>query len=212
MERSCNDELKKKIVTLASTIRKWNKETEKVRKTVKEQIEEIVNLGLNKYNMERNDLRKLVETIFRYHGISESWLRKVLPVELKDSSKTRISYQQRKEIERERQRLLLQRQASESQQEISEESSLMPSGSEEYETGDSSIVTSSANYFKATQDKLYEANRRIEILEKDLRMLSEPFIAKTYLETTEQDIPLIVQIDPVKKAIISIQIEKATSI
>ena len=51
------DELKKKIVNVAVTIRKWNDETVKVRKTVKTQLEEILNLGLNKYRMERTDLR-----------------------------------------------------------------------------------------------------------------------------------------------------------
>ena len=110
------DELKKKIVTLADTMRKWNDANIKARKTVKKQIEEIVNLGLNRYHMERIDLRRLVEKIFRYHSVSESWIRKLLPIELKDSSKTRISYLQRQEIEKERQRLL-QQQASESQQE-----------------------------------------------------------------------------------------------
>ena len=100
------DELKKKIVNLADTMRKWNEETVKVRKTVREQLEEITNLGLNKYHMKRTELRKLVEEIFRIHGVSDSWLRKLLPVELKDSSKTRISYQQRQDIEKESQRLL----------------------------------------------------------------------------------------------------------
>ena len=82
-------------------MRKWNEETVKVRKTVREQLEEITNLGLNKYHMKRTELRKLVEEIFRIHGVSDSWLRKLLPVELKDSSKTRISYQQRQDIEKE---------------------------------------------------------------------------------------------------------------
>jgi predicted nucleic acid-binding Zn-ribbon protein len=58
------DELKKKIVTLADTMRKWNDDNIKARKTVKKQLEEIVNLGLNRYHMERIDLRRLVEKIF----------------------------------------------------------------------------------------------------------------------------------------------------
>jgi hypothetical protein len=35
------DKLRKKIVTLAGTIRKWNEETVKVRKSVREQLREI---------------------------------------------------------------------------------------------------------------------------------------------------------------------------
>ena len=56
--------------------------------------------------MEKTELRKLIEEIFRIHGVSESWLRKLLPIELKNTSKTRISYLQRQQIEKESQRLL----------------------------------------------------------------------------------------------------------
>jgi DNA repair protein RadA len=104
-----NDELRKKIVTLADTVREWNNETNRIRKTVKEQFEEILTLGLHKYNMEKTDLRRLVEEIFLIHGVNESYLRKLLPAKLKDPSKTRISYLQRQNIEKERQRLLQQK-------------------------------------------------------------------------------------------------------
>ena len=65
---------------------------------------------------------------------------------------------------------------------------------------------------RTTQDKLYEANIRIKRLEVDVRQLSEPFVAMAYLQTAEHDIPLIVEIDPVEKVIMSIQIHKTTSI
>ena len=110
------DELKKKIVNLAVTIREWNIETRKVRKIVKKQFEEILSLGLKKRNMEKTALRRLVEDLFRIHGVSDSWIRKQLPPELKDSSKIRISYLQKQEIKKERQRLL-QHEALISQQE-----------------------------------------------------------------------------------------------
>ena len=100
-----NDELKKKIVALAGTIRKWNEETVNVRQTVRMQLADILDFGLNKRKMQKTELRDLVTEIFQFHGISDSWLRKLLPVELKDSSKTRISYLQRHEMEKERQRL-----------------------------------------------------------------------------------------------------------
>ena len=103
------DELRKKIVTLADTIREWNNETTRVRKTVKEQFVEIRDLGLNKCKMEKTALRRLVEEIFLIHGVSDSYLRKLLPAELKDPSKTRISYQQKQDIEKESQRLLQER-------------------------------------------------------------------------------------------------------
>jgi molybdopterin-biosynthesis enzyme MoeA-like protein len=104
-------------VNLAGMIRKWNEETVKVRKSVRDQLKAITDLGLNKYKMQKTELRKLTEEIFRYYGISESWLRKLLPEGLKDTSKTRLSYLQKQEMEKERQRLL-QQKASESQQEL----------------------------------------------------------------------------------------------
>ena len=97
------DELKKKIVTLANDMRIWNNINMKARKSVKKQFGEILDLGLNKYKMNKTDLRKLVVSIFLIHGVSESWLRKLLPVELKDTSKKRISYLQMQGIEKERQ-------------------------------------------------------------------------------------------------------------
>ena len=81
--------------------------------------------------MQKTDLRNLVVEIFRYHGVSESWIRKLLPEGLKYTSKTRISYLQRQEIEKERQRLL-QKQASQlSQQESDQGSSSIPSDSQD---------------------------------------------------------------------------------
>jgi hypothetical protein len=176
--------------------------------------------------MQKTELRDLVVEIFRYHGVSESWIRKLLPEGLKYTSKTRISYLQRQEIEKERQRLL-QKQASQlSQQESDHGSSSIPLDSkdrlepEEYITAD---IVSKAHQlqeleesasdddtridFKTTNYKLFEASQNIERLREDVRRLSERFDAIAYLQTAEQDIPLIAQVDPVKKVIISIRIE-----
>jgi hypothetical protein len=228
------DELKKKIVNLADTITKWNEETVKVRKTVREQLEEIANLGLNKYHMEKTDLRRLVEKIFRIHGVSDSWLRKLLPVELKDSSKTRISYLQRQEIEKERQRLL-QQQASESQLEYRHsddykvesvsyrpsELELTPPSSEvrhgletQYASGNDSLdhkVLSPSKGSVIIQNELNEAYKKIEKLEADVWRLSEQFVARANLQALSETVLVIVHIDPVKKAITSIRTDNDTS-
>ena len=66
--------------------------------------------------MEKTALRRLVEDLFRIHGVSDSWIRKQLPPKIKDSSKIRISYLQKQEIKKEQQRLL-QHEALISQQE-----------------------------------------------------------------------------------------------
>jgi len=62
------------------------------------------------------------------------------------------------------------------------------------------------------ENKLNEANKRIERLEVKIQQLSEAFIAKANLQTPAQDIPLIAQIDPVEKVITWIRFNKATDI
>ncbi len=220
------DELKKKIATLAGTIREWNNESTRVRKTVKEQFMEILDLGLNKYNMDKTALRKLVVEIFLIHGVSDSYLRKLLPPELKDPSKTRISYLQKQEMEREAQRLL-QQQASKSQQtseaiiagvspnnELSwnqpAELGLNQSSLEFKEYGPEVHTTQNHEIFPSSALESYE--KKIEKLEADVRRLSEQFVATASLTVLNNDISVIVQIDPIKKIIISISLDNDTGI
>jgi hypothetical protein len=57
--------------------------------------------------------------------------------------------------------------------------------------------------FFTIQNKLDEANNRVDRLEKEVQWLSKPFTTNAYLQVADQDIPLVAQIDPVKKAITS---------
>jgi hypothetical protein len=231
------DVLKKKIVAVASTIRDWHNETTRAQKSVREQLQTILDLGLNSYKMQKTDLRELIEGIFLYHGISGSWLRKLLPEGLKDTSKTRLSYLQRQKIEKDRQRLLHQ-QASESRQEletsefgVSSDSTEKPDSYQPTELepivspsvdmqglgiqyiGNNSLAQAEDSSLPkksvTIQNELSEANKRIERLQEDMRSLSKPFVAKASLQAADQDIPLVAKIDPVKKSITSIQIDKS---
>jgi hypothetical protein len=187
--------------------------------------------------MQKTDLRNLVNEIFLFHGIHPSWLRKLLPEGLKDTSKTRLSYLQMQEIEKERQRLL--QKASESHQKSSIKGSIPPDGSimvsaklrtlpsplksqeelesEDYTASDVTAMVSETPVredpinmeLKTTQDRLYEANKKIERLEADVQHLSKLFVAKAYLQAAEQDILLVANIDPVRKVIMSIQVDKS---
>jgi predicted nucleic acid-binding Zn-ribbon protein len=216
------DELRKKIVTLADTIREWKNETARVKKTVKEQFVEILNLGLNKYKMEETALRKLVEEIFLIHDVSESYLRKLLPEELKDPSKTRISYQQKQEIEKERQRLLQQRAlGSQHESEIREHDFPDDSTAESISLRplEPEIIQLSSetghkidNESTELQSELSEAYKKIEKLETDVQRLSEQFIAKANLQAYSETFPLVAHIDPVKKIITRIGFEKGSGI
>jgi hypothetical protein len=213
------DELNKKIVALANTMREWNEKTKEARKSVREQLKDIIDLG-KKRKMDKNELRKLINAIFEIHGIHRSWLRRLLPEGLKDTSKKRISYQQKQEIEKERQRLL--QQMPKSQQASTSLSS--PEYISEFESGSSGSEFNLEKYTPTTSyafmepkspdndvpaggNRSIETNIRIQDLEAEVRHLSEPFVAKTYLQTKTEDIPLVVEIDPVKKVIISVQID-----
>lgn len=231
------DELKKKIVAVASTIRNWHDETLKARKSVRDQLQEILDLGLNIYKMQKTELRKLTEEIFLYHGISESWLRKLLPEGLKDTSKTRISYLQKQEMEKERQRLL-QQQALESQHELDIREYGVPNNSStvesvlfqppEPETTQSSSETEHkvdidytsketqssvySNELIKVQSELSEAYSKIERLEADIRRLSEQFAAKVNLQASNEIFLLVAQIDPVRKIITRIGFQRGSGI
>jgi hypothetical protein len=228
--------VRKKIETLALTIRRWNDETIKVRKTVKKQLEEILELGLNKYNMEKTELRNLINEVFEIYGISSSWIRKLLPTELKDTSKTRLSYLQLQEIELERQRLLHEatepKQTSETKvyrrhdnftaeensgdqqsgQELKLEEIKKELGTEYTQTSLVHKIISSAEDPTRIAHQLNEAKRIIGRLEEEVQWLSKPFVAKSHLQAADQDILLIAQIDPAKKVILSIQIDESYSI
>jgi hypothetical protein len=241
------DELKKKIVTLAGTMREWDEKTKEARKSVRQQLRDILDLGLNQRKMEKTELRNLINEIFEYHGISESWLRKLLPPELKDTSKTRLSYiQKQKTEEEERQRLLLLKQQTSDpqQQEFETEtkhenlpdssttesnpyqsqdssSSLSLESTQEYVTEyeaeinqplHETSVISLEETSKTIQDKLNEANKRIEELKAKVRLLSEEFVTKTPFHAFDEDVLLAIRIDPIKKAIIEFWMENATSI
>jgi hypothetical protein len=215
-----NDELKKKIVVLAITIRQWNEQTKEARKSVREQLKDIIDLGL-KRKMSEPELRKLINEIFLYHGIHPSWLRKLLPEAVKDTSKTRISYVQRQEIEKEQQRLL--QQISESQQASNPRTSSLLSLEPSMEFGsgestptnyalikcDSPDENTSTEENKMIANRSNETNKKIQELETQVQQLSEPFIARVNLQTPTQDILLIAQIDPVKRVITSIHVDKS---
>jgi hypothetical protein len=234
-----NDELKKRIVALAGTIRKWNEETVKVRKSVRKQLKEIIDLGINERHMERSELRGLVEEIFRYYNISESWLRKLLPVELKDTSKTRISYLQKQKMDKERQNLLQQRpleshhgigcklpssstmesisfqplepETTQSSSEIRQEADI-DYASEYYSQDQQTQPSSRSNQSSKVQSELIEAHKKIEKLEVEVRRLSEPFVAKADLQALSEVVHIVANIDPVEKAIVWVRFDKDSGI
>jgi hypothetical protein len=88
--------------------------------------------------------------------------------------------------------------------------------SEEVSPSDNETVRFEASDHEARpitiENRLNEANKRVERLEVNVQQLSKPFIARANLQTPEEDIPLIAQIDPVEKVNTWIRFDKATSI
>ena len=70
------------------------------------------------------------------------------------------------------------------------------------------VSSSQSKEYVTIQNKLDEANKRIDGLEKEVLWLSKSFITKAYLQAADPP-SLVAQVDPVKKVITSIEVDKS---
>lgn len=84
-------QLDDRIRLLAVHILKFHDFNKAMRKTVAQYFIEIKEAG-EKLGYDKMEIKKIAEEIFRQYGISESHIRKVIPHELKDQSRTNIRY------------------------------------------------------------------------------------------------------------------------
>jgi hypothetical protein len=99
------EDIRKRIEIVVDSVQKFKSAYVETRKTVKEQLEDIVYLGINEYMMEQKDLRDLIDEVFAARGVSLSWLRRLLPDVLKDTSKVRLDYKHKRESKQREQQL-----------------------------------------------------------------------------------------------------------
>jgi hypothetical protein len=97
--------LEQKIEELAYTIVGFRNIYRDTKKTIVQQIGEVRRLASD-LNIDNTQLRKMISRSFTMIGVSESWLRKLLPECLKYTKHTRKDYLLKQEQQREQQSLL----------------------------------------------------------------------------------------------------------
>ncbi len=187
---------------------------EKTRATVKKELEEIVNLGINKYEMEPKHFRDLIIGAFEERSVSLRYLRRLLPDVLKYTSRTpltTIQRQQLKQQQQEQQALQLRKQETRPEvTNINAESTetsveaLLPIVMQTTATEDSYTMAEEPDT-RTLEEELRMAHAEIKRLEDMLQDVGKTFTKNAFLKRKGYLIPIIVTIDPLKKAIVSVQ-------
>ena len=208
-----------RITALVDTVKKFHGEYIKTRKTIKEQLGEVLDFGLHKYKMDPTYLRNLIKEVFEERGADPSWIRKLLPKELKDSSKIRLDYKQKQEqqqkqdlqepqLQKEENIVQVPSEANNTEAEHTKNIAKTPLATTNTHVTSADIVALESK-LKSPEEELREANGQIKELLEQVRRLSEPFTANVYLQLKKIRLPLIARIDPLKKVVTSIQVDMA---
>src|SRR6476620_9787072 len=103
--------LEQKVTELAKTVIGLENTYRKTRKTVIQQLGEIRQLAMD-LKIDNIKLREMISDSFGLMGVSESWLRKLLPESLKSTKHTRKDYLEQQQ-KRDQQSLQQQQQQNE---------------------------------------------------------------------------------------------------
>lgn len=207
------EDIRKRIEVVVDAVQKFERTYVETRTTVKKQLEELVDLGINKYKMEPMHLRDLIVEAFKERDVSLRHLRRLLPDVLKYTSRTPLTTIQRQKLKQQQQAQALQLR----KQEIRPEVSIINSESTEVraEALSPTVMQTTATEVSYTmaqepdtgalKEKLRMAHAQIKRLEDMLQDVGKPFTKNAFLKRKGYLIPIIVTIDPLKKAIISVQ-------
>lgn len=193
---SPEEDIRQRTEVVVDTVEKVQRIYLETRKTIKEQLEEIRDLGINRYGMEPTHLRHLIDEVFKERHVNSSYVRKLLPDMLKDSSRIPLSHKQRQELkqQQEQQVLLLQREK------------IMTEANVQRTTLNEEIATISQESGERTEkEALRRACEEIERLHDEVQKLRQPFNARALLTIRGIPTPMVIRIDPINKKIISIK-------
>jgi hypothetical protein len=186
------EDIRKRIEVVADTIREFEDVYVKTRKTVKERLTEIVNIGLKQYKMEPMHLRDLIDRTFAESGVNMSYLRKLLPDILKHTPKGRLDYKHKRELRQQ------ERQQSQFYPQELPPETYMQRTTSNAEVGEQESIEGA----EKEELKIYEEMKR---LQDKVAELGEPFSAMAILQLGRRDIQIIAKIDPLKKEISSVE-------
>lgn len=199
-----DEDIRKRIEVVAESVRKFQSVYVETRKTVKEQLEEIVDLGINQYRMKQAHLRDLIDEVFSEQHVHPSYLRKLLPDILKNTSKGRLDYKQKRELAQQREQQLRLK-----------EQGIKPEGDnikgDISENSAKEVLTTTAEFETiALNEELRRAHEEIKRLQDKVQKLEEPFTARAILELRGKDVPIVATVDPLNRNISSVEIISLT--
>lgn len=91
ISQETEQELQRRADTLAESIYKFVNKLAEGKKRIKEQIQDIIDLG-KKARVDNEKLGKLLRDAFHKRGVSDSYVRQIMPPELRVSSHTNLRY------------------------------------------------------------------------------------------------------------------------
>jgi hypothetical protein len=197
------DIIRNRMTQVADDVKEFGNMYEKTRMTVRKELEEIVNLGKNKYEMEPIHLRNLIIDTFEERGASLRYLRRLLPDVMKFTSRiplTTIQRQQQKQQQKQQVLLLRKQETGPEVTNINAESTeinLSPTVMQTTATDDSYTLAQGPDK-RTLEEELRRAHAEIKTLQ-------ETFLAKAFLKFRGKLIPIVATIDPLKKVIISVK-------
>jgi hypothetical protein len=200
------EDIRKRITKVVDTVKEFSSEYEKIRTKVKDQLLEMIDLGINQYEMEPKYLRDLIDEAFAERGVSLRYLRKLLPDILKDTSKIPLSHIQRQQLKQQQEGQTSQFQ----KQEITSEAANINAASTEVRAEalsptDMHTNTTEDSCTMSQESETVSSKEELTRAYEEINRLGEPFTAKTFLKRRGYLIPIVATIDPLKKVIISIQ-------
>ena len=207
------EDIRKRLQVVVDTVQKSECEYVEACTSVKKQFEELLDLGLNKYKMEPMRFRALIIEAFQQRGVSLRHLRRLLPDVMKYTSRTPLTTIQRQKLKQQQDEHALQLGKQEIRPEVSNNNAestevraeaLSPTVMHTTTTEDSYTMAQESDT-GALREELRMAHAEIKRLEDMLQDVGEPFTKNAFLKRKGNLIPIVVKIDPLKKAIISVQ-------
>lgn len=200
------EDIRKRIEVVVDTVQEFSSGYEKTRKTIKEQLGDIVTLGINKYGMKREHVRDLIDRAFEERRVDLRYLRKLLPDMLKDTSKTPLSHIHRQQLKQQQEQQTFHLQKQETPPEVANINVVSTEvGAEALPLSDMQITETEDSYTMAQESDTRALEEELRMAHAEIKRLQKTFPANAFLKFRGKLIPIVATIDPSRKVIISVK-------
>jgi len=200
--------LQQKIDTLSWNAYEYQKILIDRKKTLMHQFQEISQLASD-LNIDKLELRRMISQSFAKVGISDSYLRKLLPEKLKFTKHTRKDYV--KKQDQQDQSIVLQQSHQQESVELPSSGQLTLPSNKSIELQTNHTHDSVVLHTEGEQIEFEDKDRIIKNLKKDIKDLSEPFTGVGTFRYENHDILLKITVNVKDKSIGTIEIARAVS-